>query len=431
MLSKEENERLTRVGPGTPMGEVLRRYWHPIAATGELDGRPTREVKILGEELVLYKDRSGTLGLIDRYCPHRRTSMAYGVAEKNGLRCCFHGWMMDETGKCIQRPYEYTVGNKQKVQVKAYPVQVAGGLIFAYLGPAPAPELPRWKQLVRENTVREVARAELPCNWLQTVEGNIDPVHLEWLHAYTPAQMRNVRGYPAKGAPIFKHTKVGFDMFEHGIIKRRTVEGTTEKDQPWTLGHPMIMPGNLFQGTKVMAGFQYRVPMDDVNTLIIQLGITCPPPGYQAPPQATVPAYETELYDEDGWLTMQTINSQDIAAWVAQGPNVDRTKEILGESDQGIVMWREMLFEQIKIVENGGDPLGVIRDPEKARNIELQTEWEGGTNSGRMDPSRLSAHGPALLPKDGSRGPAANEADKVIDMWREYLTKEEGVRASA
>ncbi|NIO12151.1 MAG: Rieske 2Fe-2S domain-containing protein [Deltaproteobacteria bacterium] len=431
MLSKEENERLTRVGPGTPMGEVLRRYWYPIASTGELDARPTKEVKVMGEELVLYKDQSGTMGLIDRYCAHRRTNLAYGVPEKQGLRCCFHGWLFDETGRCRQRPYEYTVGSKQRVQIKAYPVQEAGGLIFAYLGPDPAPELPRWRHLMRENTVREAALAVLPCNWLQTVEGNIDPVHLEWLHAYTPKQLRDVQGYPARGARPFKHTKVGFDMFEYGIIKRRTMEGTTEKDEPWTAGHPMIMPGVLFQGTKIMAGFQYRVPMDDVTTLVLQLAIYCPPPGYQAPRQDNVPAYEATLYDEDGRLTMRTINSQDLTAWVAQGPNVDREKEILGESDQGIIMWRNMLAEQIKIVENGGDPLGVIRDPEKARNIELPVEWEGGTSGARMDPRTLRPHGPALQPKDGSRGPAAREADKITEMWREYLTQEEAARATA
>ena len=109
MLSTAENERLTRVGPGTPMGELMRRYWQPIAVTAELNAKPTRPVRILGEDLVLYRDKSGTLGLIERFCPHRRVDLSYGIPEEHGLRCMYHGWMMDETGQCIEQPFEETV----------------------------------------------------------------------------------------------------------------------------------------------------------------------------------------------------------------------------------------------------------------------------------------------------------------------------------
>ena len=109
MLNIQENEKLSRVGQGTPMGELMRRYWHPIAAAGELDVRPTKAVRLLGEDLVLYKDKSGTLGLIERACPHRRVDLSYGIPEEHGLRCMYHGWMMDETGQCIEQPFEETV----------------------------------------------------------------------------------------------------------------------------------------------------------------------------------------------------------------------------------------------------------------------------------------------------------------------------------
>ena len=183
MVSKEQNERLTHVGPGTPMGELLRRYWHPIAVTTELEEEPTKEIRLLGEDLVLYKDLRGRYGLIDRYCAHRRVDLSYGMPEENGLRCMYHGWMYDATGQCIEQPFEETVhpdgSFKQKVKLQAYPVQELGGLIFAYLGPQPAPLLPRWELLTMKGAVlRETFIADLPCNWLQCMENSVDPVHL-------------------------------------------------------------------------------------------------------------------------------------------------------------------------------------------------------------------------------------------------------------
>ncbi len=132
MLSVQENERLTSIMPGTAMGELFRRYWHPIAASGELDDHPTKALRILGEDLVLYKDRSGTLGLIDKLCPHRRVDLSYGIPEENGLRCMYHGWMFDETGQCVEQPFEETVHPdgrfKEKVKIKAYPTKEMGGV---------------------------------------------------------------------------------------------------------------------------------------------------------------------------------------------------------------------------------------------------------------------------------------------------------------
>ena len=179
MLSVQENERLTRVGPGAPMGELLRRYWHPIAATAELDENPTKEVRLLGEDLALYRDRSGQYGLVERYCAHRRVNLAYGIPEERGLRCMYHGWLYDETGQCIEQPFEETVRPesrfKDKIKLPGYPVQEQSGLLFAYLGPAPAPYLPLWGPLVWDNVVREVAITEISCNWLQCMENSLDP----------------------------------------------------------------------------------------------------------------------------------------------------------------------------------------------------------------------------------------------------------------
>ena len=183
MLSAQENERLTRVGPGTPMGELMRRYWHPVAAVAELDAHPVKAVKLLGESLVLYRDLQGRLGLIGDTCPHRRISLAYGITETEGLRCPYHGWMFDQTGQCVEMPAEPADSTFPcRVKIDGYPVEELGGLIFAYLGPEPVPLVPRWDLLVMDGIWRDIGVTEIPCNWLQCMENSLDPVHTEWLH---------------------------------------------------------------------------------------------------------------------------------------------------------------------------------------------------------------------------------------------------------
>ena len=161
MITREENQRLSSVGADTPIGELLRRYWHPVATASELALNETKFVKILGEELVLFKDRQGRLGLIGAYCAHRRANLTYGLAEEDGLRCPYHGWKYDMNGRCLEQPFEETMrpGNASKDSVKlpGYPVEELGGLVFAYLGPGAAPLLPRW----------DCRSAGLQAGWLQ------------------------------------------------------------------------------------------------------------------------------------------------------------------------------------------------------------------------------------------------------------------------
>ena len=140
MLSELDNELLTRVGPGTPMGNLLRRYWHPITVASELDENPTKAIRLMGEDLTLYKDRSGNLGLIEDRCPHRKVNMLYGIPEEEGLRCPYHGWLFNQSGQCLEQPYEQAEDPnsnfKDKITIKAYRVEELGGVIFAYMGPA-------------------------------------------------------------------------------------------------------------------------------------------------------------------------------------------------------------------------------------------------------------------------------------------------------
>src|SRR5256885_1036842 len=229
MLTEKQNEQLTRVGPGTPMGELFRRYWHPVAAVSQMKERKIFQVKILGEDLVLYKDRSGGYGLIEPRCPHRKMSMMYGIPDEDGIRCAYHGWRFDKQGRCTDQPYDRTEDPegrfKQKIKIRSYPIQDLGGLLLAYLGPLPEPLLPHWDLYVMEDVVRDVGYAVIPCNWLQIMENSLDSVHVEWLHQnfynYVVAQMGNGPLQRARQ----KHAKIGFDRFEYGIVKRRIVEG--------------------------------------------------------------------------------------------------------------------------------------------------------------------------------------------------------------
>ena len=376
MLSAAHNDRLVSVMSGSPGGELMRRYWHPVAATAELDARPTKSVRLLGEDLVLYRDRSGTHGLIDRRCPHRRVDLSYGIPEEHGLRCMYHGWMMDETGQCIEQPFEETVHPdgrfKEKVKIAGYPVQELGGLLFAYLGPQPVPVLPRWEPLVWESAVRDIGIVELPCNWLQCQENSLDPVHNEWLHAYLTNYIRN--GKHELPAGRGKHLKIGFDVFENGIIKRRVEEGFSEDDDDWTLGHPALFPNILHVGSEGRCTMQFRVPVDDVTTMHFTCYAWQGAPGTPTLRQDTVPYRYVPLYGNDGRFMLDPILHQDYVAWATQGPIAQRSQERLGASDIGIILFRKLLDEQIDVVADGGDPLNVFRDLPSDHSLPIPLE---------------------------------------------------------
>ena len=163
MLTQEANERLTQTGPGTPMGNLLRRYWYPIATTKELDTEPVMAVRLLSENLALYRNDQGKLGLVAERCPHRGASMAYGIPEEDGLRCPYHGWKFSTEGRCLEQPAEPESSTfHNRIRIPAYPVQEMGGLIWAYLGPDPAPLLPRYDLFVRDDSTATSASRDCP-----------------------------------------------------------------------------------------------------------------------------------------------------------------------------------------------------------------------------------------------------------------------------
>lgn len=401
MLTKEANERLTRVGPGTPMGNLLRRYWHPVAASAELP-KGTKKVRILGEDLVVYRDKSGNVGLVDWQCPHRNASMEYGIPEENGLRCPYHGWLFNHHGTCLEQPAEPAESTfKNRICIKSYQVQEKFGLIFAYLGPAPAPLLPNYDLFVEEGALRSIGVAELPCNWLQPMENSVDPTHAEWLHGWYMDYVMGEMGQElGKKGFLRPHVKIGFDVFEYGIIKRRILEGGSEEDEDWRIGHPLIFPNMLKVGSGGRYSFQIRVPVDDTHTM--HYWYLCLKPradiDIKVPKQDVVPFYTVPYVEEDGRFKVNFVDGQDIMCWVTQGAIADRTREALGTSDKGIILYRQLLQQEMAKVEKGeGDPLAVVRDPEKNERINLPIEEKKGHAAGGSFSRWRAAYAPEIV----------------------------------
>ncbi|GMA63284.1 Rieske 2Fe-2S domain-containing protein [Alicyclobacillus fastidiosus] len=378
MMTTGQNETLTRVGPGTPMGELLRRYWFPVAAEVELERKWTKRVRLLGEDLVLYRDRSGNLGLIAEKCPHRGVSLVYGIPEDEGIRCPYHGWCFNHTGQCTDQPNEPQQSTfKQRIRMSGYPVQKLGGLIFAYLGPEPAPLLPRYDAFVAENAIRVVGQAVLPVNFLQIMENSLDPEHTEWLHGHYHEFIHNELGDEVQVAFSRHHVKTAFDVFEYGIIKRRLLEGQSEDSDDWRIGHPVVFPYILAVGSGGLGtyAFQMRVPIDDTHTWHVWYNAYIPGEGVEIPESLQkLCLYEVPWRHPDGEFITDYIDGQDIMTWVTQGAIADRSDEHLGTTDKGIILLRKLYAEQINKVRQGIDPLGVIRDPAKNTIINLPLE---------------------------------------------------------
>jgi 5,5'-dehydrodivanillate O-demethylase oxygenase subunit len=369
-LTKEQNERLTQVGPGTPMGKLLRRYWQVVGTAYELDQDPVQPVRLLGEDLVLFRDAAGTLGLVGNRCAHRGISLAYGIPQDNGLRCAYHGWTYNSAGQVVDMPFEPAC---LPLKIASYPVLELGGLIWTYMGPPETqPLLPRWDLLVRTDLTRQVGAARLPMSFLQAMENSFDPVHFEHLHGVFGNYVMKKLGKPPAMTPA-RHLKIEFAPFEYGIYKRRLLEGDSEDNEDWTHGHPVLFPNILTVNTGADPMFQIRVPVDDETTMAYWYFTKPLPEG--EPPRTTVPVWPNPFRNPDGTLKGDTTNAQDMLAWVAQGPIADRTQEHLVTSDKGILLYRKTLLEQIEKVERGEDPMGTIRDA--ATNepmIELERE---------------------------------------------------------
>ncbi|HUK39719.1 MAG TPA: aromatic ring-hydroxylating dioxygenase subunit alpha [Candidatus Acidoferrales bacterium] len=375
MLSQNENELLARVGPGTPAGELLRRYWQVAAVASELtEANPKKRIRLLGEDLVLYRDRSGAYGLVGEHCSHRGVSLYYGFVEEDGIRCPYHGWKYDACGQCIEQPFESPEANfKDKIQHPAYPVVKLAGMLFAYLGPPEKkPVLPKWDLLVRRDGFKKVDICEvLQCNWLQAMENSVDPTHTYYLHSH------NLKLKGAKDYVPFHYqqlSKIEFELVVNqgwaGIQKQRIFAGDAPAEAP----HPLIFPNILFVPVRLGYAMHFRMPIDDSTTQVFQFRFNPTKDGGIAEQPEDPPIEYVSTKNSSGDFHLDNFASQDHMAWETQGAIADRAKEHLGEGDRGVIMFRKLLSEQIQAVQDGKDPIGINMDPQKDETIELIQE---------------------------------------------------------
>ena len=360
MLTAEENEYLTRIGPGTPAGELLRRYWHPVAIAADLTAEaPTKFVRILGEDLVLFVTPEGEAGLLTDRCAHRGASLSYGRVEARGIACAYHGWLYDTKGNCLETPAE--PADSQfclTVKQKAYPVLKLAGLYWAYLGPQPAPMMPKYDVWGRTDGWHWLrALPQLDCNWLQAMENSVDTAHLHILHQELVTDGFTVES-TTRGT-IDNLVNYEMEEFEHGIIKRRRFrDGKIEE-------HPLLFPTVLRQANRT----QIRVPIDDTHTWIVYVHFVPDSAEPRADKDEIPVTYRKPFKNPLGVrhpftkFRMDEVDAQDFMAWETQGPILDRTRERLTGSDRGVVMYREMLKREIEKVQKGLDPMNVFRDP--------------------------------------------------------------------
>jgi 5,5'-dehydrodivanillate O-demethylase len=363
MLTAEENELLTRVGPGTPAGELLRRYWHPVAIAADLTPESaTKFVRILCEDLVLFQTPTGEVGLLDDHCAHRGVSLSYGRVEERGIACAYHGWLYDTKGNCLATPAEPAESKfYHTVKQKAYPVQKLAGLYWAYLGPQPAPVMTKYDVWARTDGWHWLrALPQLDCNWLQAMENSVDTAHLHILHQELVTDGFKVES-TTRGT-IDNLEKFEFEAFDRGILKRRVFkDGKVEE-------HPLLFPTVLRQANRT----QIRVPIDDTHTWIVYVHFV-PDSAEPRPDNDEVPIdYRKPFKNPLGarhpftQYRLDEVDAQDFMAWETQGPVHDRTRERLAGTDRGIVLYREMLMAEIKKVQENLDPMNVMRDPDHA-----------------------------------------------------------------
>jgi 5,5'-dehydrodivanillate O-demethylase len=378
MLTAEENELLTRVGPGTPGGEFLRRYWHPIGLIRDLsETTPTRFVRLLGENLVLFKDKSGNVGLLADHCSHRGASLLYGRVEERGIACAYHGWLYDTEGTCLETPAEPTESLfRLTVRQRAYPVRERYGVYWAYLGPAPAPVLPRYD--FAEMGPLSVGVSRYDCNWLQVVENNVDQSHVMILHQNT-AQRGGTEGSNIGRGRIENLADFQYAETPFGI-RRRQVHKNGYDDTDL-----IVFPGSA----RIYNHMSFKAPTDDTHThsFTIQAEIDwagSPPDPTERRSHGPVQFREERISKTPpdaihpiARYSLNGVKPQDVMVLETEGPIVARQNEHLATGDRGVVLLRNMVKREIEKVQRGEEPIGVIRDPDQELIDTYIESWIG------------------------------------------------------
>jgi 5,5'-dehydrodivanillate O-demethylase len=351
MLSPEENVLFTSIGPGTPMGDLLRRYWHPVGCSEFVTTKP-QAVKVLGEELVLYRGQSGKPVLMQRRCAHRSLALDYGRVEGDCIRCPYHGWLYDATGQCLEQPAEPEgSGFKEKIKLRSYRTQEYSGIVWGYMGPEPAPLLPLFDVLRMENGTKYVQVNRIECNWFNHVENIVDISHLAWLHGYT---------FPAYGG---KKVTYHWERTHYGANNVMLIDGIDDTHIS-CYGFPTI---NRFalppvdKSGELVRSMIFRVPVDDASTLNYFVRFYPSDKRVLNTSKVEVKLGEYTPLATDWWGI--NVNDQDRMAVEQQGVIADRPNEHLGVSDGGIILMRQMMRDSLAAIREGRDPLCIIRDP--------------------------------------------------------------------
>ncbi len=391
MLTAEENDLLCRVESNAPMGQLMRRHWIPACLSEEVtapDGAPVR-TRLLGEDLVVFRDTDGRLGVLDEHCPHRRVSLALARNEECGLRCLYHGWKMDVEGNVLEMASEPTEsGFIGKVKHKAYPVREWGGFVWTYMGPAETmPEFDPPAFAPTEDTHVSVVKINVPCNWAQILEGQIDSAHSSSLHAsdMRPAKVERAGALSTHWtrpstdkSPRMETERTSFGL--HYVAIRRPIANSQSHDYlrktvyiaPFTA---LIPPNDTYNVATLLA------PRDDVSTAFYfiawnesdkegidqeawrKFNMSRPGIDLDANWWPVRNRENNYLQDRNGMKLgsstgISGIPNQDIAMWVTMGPIADRTRERVGASDRAIVEFRQLMVDAARQMQAGGPALG-------------------------------------------------------------------------
>jgi phenylpropionate dioxygenase-like ring-hydroxylating dioxygenase large terminal subunit len=355
---------LVEVGRGKPMGELLRRYWHPIGLASDAKGTP-HKVRALGEDLILFRDGAGHAGLVHARCCHRGTTLYYGKVETRGIRCCYHGWLFDTQGHCLEQPCEPQGGLfRDKVRQPWYPIEERYGLIFAFMGPPERkPVLPRYQCLdvmddgefveTDDSSLGGGGPQIIPCNWLQHYENVVDPLHVPVLHAsFSGAQF--TMAMAAMPQVTFERSPRGVTVRSTRNVDGKTFHRVTEAVIP-TL---RVVPNpRVAQFTRVES-IGWVLPIDDTSFRIYVAGRSRQPGDLGRMRSKFEGKFWWDMSEEEHQL-----HPGDYEAQVGQGPITIHSEEHFAQSDRGIVMIRRMLQDQIDTIEAGRDPIGVTFDP--------------------------------------------------------------------
>jgi phthalate 4,5-dioxygenase oxygenase subunit len=417
MISAEQNDLMTRVGRGTPAGNLLRRYWQPVALSEELSGpRPLKPVQLMGQHFVLFRDETGRVGLLDRDCPHRGADLAYGRLENGGLRCAFHGWLFDATGQCQETPAE-PAGSRLCTRIKqgAYPVVEKSGIVFAYIGEGEPPAFADFDCFVAPDSHTFAFKGLWECNWLQALEVGMDPAHASFLHRfYEDEDTSESYGKQFRGASADSKLAITQVLREYDRpdiqaqpapygMRLTTLRKLSDEQTHVRVTNVVFPQAFVIPMSSEMTISQWHVPVDDTHCYwyAIFTSFTGPVDKQQMREQRLktieLPLYTSRKnkrneygYSVEEQLTQtytgmgEDINVHDQWACESMGPIQDRTREHLGTTDKGITLFRRMLVKSIEAAQ-AGEPLPMQPKPEEASALTGPPSIDGVSAAAAVD----------------------------------------------